>query len=285
MFKALWWQGAPWGANDCAGVGADCAHVLGATQLTYDEAILDPDALLAPLEASPTFDWFLEEFIDDSAGEIATVVRSPDGAMIASLLAQAIRSVFRFSPMEGDASAALRRSPHDYDLVRRFLASGLVVANTFYGPVSFDAFGQNEGKVPTTIQVSDGGAAELVLSDPSIFDATRLSDDVTLAFAPSSTRRPAPSPSPLRAAAGPTSSPSNGVTPTACSARPGSATATRRAAARAARAAAAAAVAAARLHRPITIGVVGAVAVVILLLSLWRWQYKKRKRAVRHRAE
>ena len=55
--------------------------------------------------------------------------------MIASLLAQAIRSVFRFSPMEGNASAALRRSPHDYDLVRRFLASGLVVANTFYGPV------------------------------------------------------------------------------------------------------------------------------------------------------
>ena len=34
VFKALWWQSAPWGANDCAGVGADCAHVLGATQLT-----------------------------------------------------------------------------------------------------------------------------------------------------------------------------------------------------------------------------------------------------------
>ena len=35
------------------------------------------DALLAPLAASPTFDWFLEQFIDDSAGEIATVVRTP----------------------------------------------------------------------------------------------------------------------------------------------------------------------------------------------------------------
>ena len=168
----------------------------------------------------------------------------------------------------------------DYDLVRRFLASGLVVANTFYGPVSFDAFGQNE--VPTTIQVSDGGAAELVLSDPSIFDATRLSDDVTLAFAPflypstgalalvapgrrwpdvfsiewSDADRLLCAPgicdgdAPRLPLAPPLPPPPPSPPPD--------------------------------FTAPITIGVVGAVAVVILLLSLWRWQYKKRKRAVRH---
>ena len=122
-----------------------------------------------------------------------------------------------------------------------------------------------------------------MLSDPSIFDATRLSDDVTLAFAPflypstgalalvaPGCRWPdvfsiewsdadcllcapgicdgdAPRP-PLAPPALPPPPPSPPPDFTA----------------------------------PITIGVVGAVAVVILLLSLWRWQYKKRKRAVRH---
>ena len=44
----------------------------------------------------------------------------------------------------------------DYQLIQLYLGSGDAVADTFYGPVSFDAYGQNRGKEPTTLQVRNG---------------------------------------------------------------------------------------------------------------------------------
>lgn len=60
--------------------------------------------------------------------------------------------IFRFRPL-ARSTRPLQDAQH-YELLRYFLASGSVVAETFYGPMSFDAFGQNQGREPSTMQVS-----------------------------------------------------------------------------------------------------------------------------------
>ena len=90
----------------------------------------------------------------------------PDAAVIPSLIAQAIQQIFRFRPLSSVASRPLA-DPDAYELLRYFLASGSVVGHTFYGPMSFDSFGQNNGREPSTMQVtapSNGSAGGVPLT-------------------------------------------------------------------------------------------------------------------------
>ena len=48
-------------------------------------------------------------------------------------------------------------NPDNYEQLLAKLRSGLEVARTFYGAVRFDAFGQNIGKDPTTLQMDAAG--------------------------------------------------------------------------------------------------------------------------------
>ena len=50
----------------------------------------------------------------------------------------------------------------DLELLRAYLRSGELIGTTFYGPVRFNAYGQNIGKEPTSLQVH-GGVARVVL--------------------------------------------------------------------------------------------------------------------------
>ena len=102
--------------------------------------------------------------------------------MMLSTWAQAMMTVFRFRTLS-DPAAPLS-DPVDYEILRGHLASGTTVATTFYGPVcyrllqralsplrltispphhlsttshlqvSFDQFGQNNGRAPTSFQVA-----------------------------------------------------------------------------------------------------------------------------------
>lgn len=60
--------------------------------------------------------------------------------------------IFRFRPL--DRSTRPLRNAEHYELLRYFLASGSIVGHTFYGPMAFDSFGQNQGREPSTMQVS-----------------------------------------------------------------------------------------------------------------------------------
>jgi len=150
------------------GEGAACAHVVGASQFDPIAEALDafPDSLLG----GRTYRWLRYE-----SGLMATASESfvdfPDAAVIPSLLAQAFQQVFRFRPLTENSRPL--GDELNYELLRYFLASGTKVGNTFYGPMSFDAFGQNNGREPSTMQVtapSNGTAGGLPLT---IFPTSR----------------------------------------------------------------------------------------------------------------
>ena len=90
----------------------------------------------------------------------STFVDFPDAAMIPSFAAQAMQTFFRFRPLTDEIRPL--SDPTDYELLRAYIASGEQIATTFYGPVSFDAYGQNQGRRTVTLQVNGSGTPELV---------------------------------------------------------------------------------------------------------------------------
>ena len=94
------------------------------------------------------------------AGNVASSAGLPDGAMIPSMIAQAMQTLFRFR----EVTTPKRPLSNDLDneLLREFLRSGELVATTFYGPVRFNEYGQNVGRDASTLQVH-GGVARIVL--------------------------------------------------------------------------------------------------------------------------
>ena len=151
-FMLLWYQGASWGGN-CVGTAERCAHVLGATQIGFTEAM---DAYEDRLLGGKTYRWLLEESGYVDAG-IESDTMFPDAAMIPSMFAQALQQVFRFRPLT-DTERPLSDTT-DYGLLLDYMASGETIAKTFYGSVSFDVVGQNAGRKPTTLQVAAHGDA------------------------------------------------------------------------------------------------------------------------------
>jgi len=145
----VWFQGNSW-SGDCAGEGARCAHVIGASQ--FDPLAEALDAFKDALLGGSTYRWLRYE-----SGLMATAPGSfvdfPDAAVIPSLLAQALQQIYRFRPLSSGSFYPLA-DPVNAELLRYFLASGSIVGHTFYGPMSFDSFGQNDGREPSTMQVS-----------------------------------------------------------------------------------------------------------------------------------
>ena len=39
VYKALWWQGVPWGNGTCQGLAEECEHAVGATQMGAEQAL------------------------------------------------------------------------------------------------------------------------------------------------------------------------------------------------------------------------------------------------------
>ena len=99
-------------------------------------------------------------------GRVHPFVRFPDGAMIPSMIAQALQTLFRFR--EVTIPKRPLRDALDNELLREFLRSGDLVATTFYGPVRFNEYGQNVGRDAATLQVR-GGVARMVR--PVVFQA------------------------------------------------------------------------------------------------------------------
>ena len=99
-------------------------------------------------------------------GRVVPFVRFPDGAMIPSMIAQALQTLFRFR--EVTIPKRPLRDALDNELLREFLRSGDLVATTFYGPVRFNEYGQNVGREAATLQVR-GGVARMVR--PVVFQA------------------------------------------------------------------------------------------------------------------
>ena len=157
-FMGVWFQGASQQANgvDCMGSGDACSYVTGGTQMSKDESLnAYKDGLL-----DKTYSWLRTESGYMVGFDNSSLVSFPDGAMIPSFLAQALQQVFRFRPLTNRERPLADAT--DYELFRSFLASGEKVADTFYGPVRFDEFGQNSGRKPTTLQVSPDGVAQEV---------------------------------------------------------------------------------------------------------------------------
>ena len=94
------------------------------------------------------------------ARNLASSAGLPDGAMIPSMIAQAMQTLFRFREVTNPKRPL--SSDLDNELLREFLRSGDLVATTFYGPVRFNQYGQNVGRDASTLQVH-GGLARVVL--------------------------------------------------------------------------------------------------------------------------
>ena len=145
-FKALWFQGTSWGVNgNCQNLSI-CAHAIGAEQMSRLEAL---DAYGDALLNGRTYRWL------KSSSHLTETINSftdkPDGAMIPSIIAQAMQMTFR-SNLLRNVSRPLTDATN-YGMLLTTLRSGLEVARTFYGAVRFDEFGQNKGKEPTTMQM------------------------------------------------------------------------------------------------------------------------------------
>ena len=125
VFRAIFWQGASWGANeDCAGLGAECGFVVGASQLGTAEAYYTVDALLGE-----TYRW-----LGEYAGQkLDSFIPFPDGAAIVSTWAQALQTVFRFRVLADPSQPLADRD--DYESLVAWLASGSTVAETFCAPL------------------------------------------------------------------------------------------------------------------------------------------------------
>ena len=86
-------------------------------------------------------------------GTRSTFVDFPDAAMIPWFVMQSLQAVFRSRPFTDELRPL--RDPGDYELLRAYLASGQQIATTSYGPIRFDAYGLNQGRRPTPLQVDE----------------------------------------------------------------------------------------------------------------------------------
>ena len=147
-FQSIWFQGTSWGTyGDCLGLGPlVCGHAMGAEQMSRLEAL---DAYGDALLDGRTYRWLKAS--SHMTEPIDSYTDKPDGAMIPSIIAQVMQRHFRDRVIV-DETRPLGDAVQ-YNELREFLSSGNEVARTFYGAVRFDRFGQNQGRVATTMQM------------------------------------------------------------------------------------------------------------------------------------
>ena len=80
-----------------------------------------------------------------------------DAAVIPSIIAQAMQKVFQFRAPANKSYPLRWAGSADYEELRDYIASGRTVARTYYGPISFDAFGNNAGREPSLFQSQENG--------------------------------------------------------------------------------------------------------------------------------
>ena len=79
MFKAMWWQGVPWGAQgDCVGLAENCNFAVGASQMGLNEALTGHTD---PILNGMTYAQLKSSYMSNST---AVAVGFPDAAMIPS---------------------------------------------------------------------------------------------------------------------------------------------------------------------------------------------------------
>ena len=148
VFKSIWATNVPWGGGTCNelelanGTSQACGHVVGATQL-YEEESQFTDALLGQSGDGLNY---VADRTDIRAGISAWV--------------QAVQTVFEFRAIPDPA--VFLAAPAEAELVREYMRSGAILGETFYGPVAFNALGQNKGRDPTTVQASRAGQAAVI---------------------------------------------------------------------------------------------------------------------------
>ena len=161
--SALFWVGVPWlkdGVPACAGLRSHCAYAIGATQISPEEADMYADQLLLSAGAPATYGWLRENHTDLAAAYVENVTKAEaDAAVIPSIIAQAMQHVFRYSAPTSRQFPLRVAGSADYEALRAHLASGEVVARTYYGPISFDSFGNNAGRQASVFQAQADGLA------------------------------------------------------------------------------------------------------------------------------
>lgn len=127
------------------GLGRHCSYALGATQISEFEADNYEDALLLENDVPATYKWLKASNAALAAAYGTVVLKAEaDAAVIPSIIAQAMADTFRFNaPAEKARPLA---DADDYERLRAHLASGLLVARTYYGDVAFDEFGNSASR-------------------------------------------------------------------------------------------------------------------------------------------
>ena len=172
VLKGLWFTGVPWtknGVPSCAGLATHCTFGVGATQISDVESDSYEDSLIASSSmygSQATYAWLKNHHPPLKAayyGNESYVFKAEaDAAVIPSIVAQAMQTVFQTHRLETPARPLLASNSTAYERLRAFLASGAVVAQTYYGRVRFDAFGNNAGREATTFQVVTSGEARII---------------------------------------------------------------------------------------------------------------------------
>jgi|EP01046_Picozoa_sp_COSAG06_P034407 hypothetical protein len=171
---ALFWVGVPWlqnGEPACAGLRSHCSHAIGATQISPEEANMYVDQLLLSAGVPATYDWLRENNTALAAAYAVNVTKAEaDAAVIPSIIAQAMQKVFRYR-MPESREFPLRQASSDYEALRTYIGSGEVIARTYYGPVSFDDFGNNAGRSASVFQAQPDGS--VVTTFPATLTGSR----------------------------------------------------------------------------------------------------------------
>jgi hypothetical protein len=169
VLSAIWWTGVPWkaaGEWNCKGFEEHCSYAIGATQISEYEADAFEDELLRENGVPSTYDWLKGNHSALKAAYDDWVLKAEaDAAVVPSIVAQAMQDVFRYRTPADRAKPLRAQGSADYETLRARLASGDVVAKTFYGDIAFDAFGSNAGRTPTTFQTNDLGVAQIVIPE------------------------------------------------------------------------------------------------------------------------
>mmetsp|Transcript_41702 Transcript_41702/g.130638 ORF Transcript_41702/g.130638 Transcript_41702/m.130638 type:complete len:832 (-) Transcript_41702:95-2590(-) len=149
--KGIWAPQVPWSNNTCAGFGVNCTHAVGATQISNEDADTQHDEVL---------DISYHEYVNatslgDGNAYVATDVPSGFSAFI-----QSVQAVYSYRSVADPAT--LFEDDEEYDLIVAHMASGMYVGNTFHGPVTFNQYGHNEGRNPTTLQTGEDGTSKVI---------------------------------------------------------------------------------------------------------------------------
>ena len=143
VFRSIW---APQASKqDCAtgglvGVQGDaCRWAVGGDQILDEET------------RSNEYD-FYDALLGVSAKNLSLMYAADRTDLRAGVSAwvQAVQTTFFFRPI--DLATFLTAGSSDVEYVREYMLSGNVLGTTFYGPVKFNALGQNAGRDTTTVQ-------------------------------------------------------------------------------------------------------------------------------------